>query len=276
MNYRLIAVIAGREFSDACRNRWVIMLAVMFGLLALGLSLLGVSGLGTLGISGFGRTAASLLNMVLLLVPLMGLLIGAVSIASEREQGSLLLLMAQPITAQEILIGKFAGACLALAVALGWGFGISALVIAKATGFEQLAAYLGLMGLALLLGMCHVALGLWVSAMARRVGAALGAALIIWLCVICLGDLGVMGTSIMLRLSPGELLWASLGNPGQVFRLAALQTLHGNLEQLGSSGSYASNLLGPWLIPALIGLLFAWIALPLAIALVLFRRRGAL
>lgn len=276
MDVTTIWTITRKELRDAQRNRWVTLLAAMFAVLSLALSALGLSSLGTIGITGFGRTAASLLNLVLLLVPLMGLLMGAVSVAAEREQGTLLTVMAQPVTPSEVLMGKFFGASMALVTAVSIGFGLSGLVIARGSGLSQFSAYLSLVALTLLLGIVHVGIGICLSVMTRRSATAIGLAVFVWLCVAFLSDLGVMGTSIVLKLTPAQLLWVSLGNPAQVFKLAAIHAVHGNLELLGSSGLYAVSVLGPWLLPVLASLLVLWILLPLAVAFQLFHRRGAL
>jgi Cu-processing system permease protein len=276
MDATTLFTMTQKEWRDAQRNRWVALLAAMFAVLSLALSALGLSGLGTIGITGFGRTAASLLNLVLLLVPLMGLLMGAVSVAAEREQGTLLTLMAQPVTPSEVLLGKFFGTSLALVSAIGLGFGFSGLVIIRGSGLSQFGVYLNLVGLTLLLGIVHVGIGICLSVMTRRSATAIGLAVFVWLFVAFLSDLGVMGTSIVLRLTPAQLLWVSLGNPVQLFKLAAIHALHGNLELLGSSGLYAASVLGHWLLPVLAVLLVLWVLLPLTVAFQIFHRRGAL
>ena len=276
MDATTIWTMTRKELRDAQRNRWVTLLAAMFAVLSLALSALGLSGLGTIGITGFGRTAASLLNLVLLLVPLMGLLMGAVSVSAEREQGTLVTVMAQPVTPSEVLLGKFLGASLALVAAIGLGFGLSGLVIVRGSGVSQLSVYLNLVGLTLLLGIVHVGIGICLSVMTRRSATAIGLAVFVWLFVAFLSDLGVMGTSIVLKLTPAQLLWVSLGNPAQVFKLAAIHALHGNLELLGASGLYAASVLGHWLLPVLTLLLVLWILFPLTVAFQLFHRRGAL
>ena len=276
MDITAVFAILRKELRDAQRNRWVALLAAMFVALSLALSCLGLSGLGTIGVTGFGRTAASLLNLVLIIVPLMGLLMGAVSVAGEREQGTLLTLLAQPVTPSEVLLGKFLGASITLVTALGIGFGFSGIVIARGSGMDQFGGYLGLVGLTLLLGLVHLGIGFCLSVMTRRSATAIGLAIFVWLCVAFLSDLGVMGTSIVLKLTPAQLLWFSLGNPAQVFKLAVIHTLHGNLELLGSSGFYAASALGHWLMPVFALLLVLWIAVPLGSAFRIFHRRGAL
>ncbi|MEK7873458.1 MAG: hypothetical protein AAB502_06340, partial [Chloroflexota bacterium] len=69
MDVSNVVVLARKEFRDALRNRWFLFYAAVFTILALGLSYLALSGAGMGGLAGFGRTSASLINLVLLIVP---------------------------------------------------------------------------------------------------------------------------------------------------------------------------------------------------------------
>src|SRR3989338_9236239 len=132
-----VFIIMEKEVRDSRRNRWFVLISLIFAGLSLSLSLFSFAGIGSFGISGFGRTTASLLNLVLLIVPLMGLLLGAMSIAGEREQGTLITLLAQPVTAGEIFTGKYLGSALALTSTILLGFGASAVVIARYAGTQE-------------------------------------------------------------------------------------------------------------------------------------------
>jgi Cu-processing system permease protein len=276
MNAQRIVILAEQELREAYRTRWFALIAAAFGGLVLVVSALGLAGLGRFGLTGFGRTAASLINLVVLMVPLMGLLMGALSVAPEREQGTLLTLMAQPVTPSEVLIAKFLGLSAALLGALLVGFGVSALVIAWGVGVKELLGYLTLVGLTALLALAHLAVGLGISVIARRQSTALGAALGAWLALAFLSDFGVMGTAMVLQLRPAQLLALALTNPAHVFKLAALHGMQGHLESLGAAGMYAASLLGPWLQPTMLALLAAWIVLPTWAAVWWFHRQGAL
>jgi Cu-processing system permease protein len=237
---------------------------------------LGLSAIGSYGMAGFGRTGASLINLILLIVPLMGLTLGAVSIAGERERGTLLYLLAQPVSTAEVLIGKYVGLGLALIAALSAGFGLSGLLISGRGGFVQSDLYLALWGLTILLALVSLALGILISALARKGASAMGMALFVWLLLVFLSDLGVMGTALVLRLSVGQLLGLALLNPLQGFKLLAILTVQGNLEILGPAGLYALRTFGEALVPLLLAPLLGWTAVALVLSLVLFRRRGAL
>lgn len=274
MNARPVCLLMEKELRDARRSRWFVLLSAVFAGLALALALLGTSGLGSVGGAGFGRTAASLLNLVVLVVPLMGLLMGALSVAPEREQGTLTAILAQPVLLGEVFLGKFLGLAAALLGTVLAGFGLAALVIARREGLPQVGAYLALVGYTFLLGLGFLSVGFLISALARRSSTAVGAALFAWLTAEFLSDLGLIGTAVALRLSPRSLLWLSLANPAQVFKLIVLQGIRRNLEALGPGGVYATEVLGGWLVPCLAAILVLWAALPLAASVLLLRNRG--
>ncbi|MCS7065182.1 MAG: ABC transporter permease subunit, partial [Fimbriimonadales bacterium] len=273
---RLINLLASKEVRDARRNRWFLMLMGIFVGLSLLLTLFGLAGVGQSGATGFGRTFASLLNLSLLIVPLMGLLLGALSIAAERDQQTLNTLLAQPLTPAVILLGKFFGAMLTLGAAVLIGFGSSGLIIYMAGADVPLTPFLGQLGLTLLLGWSCLAVGLLVSTLARRGATAVGVALLMWLLLVFISDLGIIGTAIALQLRASTLLWLTLLNPLQVFKIAVVQLMEGNLEALGSAGLYARDALGDAILSVLSSILVAWVATPFLLALGWFTRKGAI
>ncbi len=269
-----VFLITGKELQDARRSRWFVLLAVMFAGLALALALLGKSGLGTVGGAGFGRTTASLLKLEILIVPLMGLLMSAVSVAGEREHGTLLTLLAQPVLLEEVFLGKFLGLAAALVGTILGGFGLAALVIAHQGGMPQVGGYLVLVGYTSLFGLGYISLGFLISALTRRASSAVGVTLFVWLASVFLSDFGLIGTAVVLQLSPRTLLGLSLVNPPQVFKLVVLDGIQRNLESLGPGGLYATEVLGDWLPLALSGVLTLWAIVPFVASVLLLRNRG--
>ena len=273
---RTTAILCAKEMRDARRNRWFLLYAVAFSVLALALSYLSLAGAARTGFAGLGRTTASLINLVLLVVPLMGLTLGSASIAGERERGQLLYTLAQPLSVGEYLLGKFLGLTASTFVALLLGFGVAALAIGRRSGAAGAGSFAAFLGLTLLLAAAAVSLGLLLSALVERASVATGLALFVWFGFVFVGDLGVMGTALMLRLEARHLLFMTLVNPLQEFKLAAVLILRGGLESLGPAGLYATRTVGDGLLPLLVGLLVAWTVVPLVAALVVMRRRGAL
>lgn len=274
---RVVGVLLIKELRDAWRSRWFQLYTAAFTLLALALAWIGASGItGVGGLAGLSRTAASLVHLAVLIVPLMGLTLAAGTLAGERERGSLVYLLAQPVHRLEVVLGKFLGLSAAVLAALAIGFGLAALVIARRVGAEELGPFVAFLGLAALLALASVSLGLLISALAERSAVAVGGGLLAWLVLVFLGDLGLMGTSLVMKLDPRQLLAAALVNPLQEFSMGSLVALGGGLETLGPAGLYAQRTLGaglPWLLA---GFLFLWTILPLVGTYWTLERRGAL
>lgn len=263
MNMVTIWTLAQKELRDALRNRWFLLYTLAFGGLALAFSYMSLAGAGIAGFGGFGRTAASLINLVLLIAPLMALTVGAQSLAGEQERGTLSYLLAQPVGRVEVFLGKYLGLSLGLLASLALGFGISGLVMAfSGNGANDPGVYARLVVLAFLLSLTMLSVGLLISAFTRRASVAIGIGLFLWLVFVFLGDLGMMGTAIVLRLPVESLFWLSLSNPLQVFKMAAILDIHTTLDVLGPAGIYASQEFGDSLLAIFLVALVAWAVAP--------------
>jgi Cu-processing system permease protein len=272
-----IAVIAAKELQDAARNRWMVLYAAVFAIVSLAVASMGLSGIGGYGLAGFGRTAAGLVNLVLLIAPLMGLTMGALSIASERERGTLLYLQAQPVNGIEVLLGKYLGMALALFGALALGFGASGVLIAWRAGATQAFAYLTLAGLAYLLALASLSTGFLLSTLVRKGATAAGMALFAWLLLAFFGDLGLMSTAVVMKLDVQLLFALTLANPLQVFKTASILLIQGGLDVLGPAGVYALRTYSSMTLTALLlGVMALWILAPLATSYVALQRKGGL
>ena len=276
MDFENVLILIQKELRDALRNRWFLLYAVAFTVLSLSLAWFSVSGAGSYGVAGFGRTTAGLINLILLIVPLMGLTLGALSLAGEREKGTLIYLLAQPVSGGELLLGKFVGLALALTAALVIGFGLTGVLMALSNGGGDFMIYLTLLALSVLLGIASLSLGFLISAAVRRAATAVGLALFLWLALVYFGDLGLMGTAVVMQFDIRQLLGLALVNPLQVFKIAAVLDLRDNLEVLGPAGIYAFRTYGAALWPLLVALLLAWIVAPFALATQVFKKRGVL
>jgi Cu-processing system permease protein len=273
MEVRIVATIARKEIRDALRNRWLLLYTAAFAVLALALSWMSLAGSGSYGFAGFGRTAAGLVNLVLLVVPLMALTVGAGTVAADAERGTLGYLLSQPVDRGEVLAGKYLGLAVTLAAALGLGFGVSGIVIAGAGGGDA-RGYAALVGLALALALAMLSVGVMISVFSKRGSVATGVALFAWLALAFLSDLGLMGSTVAFRLHVSDLFALALLNPLQVFKMAVLGSVHATIDVLGPAGTYAMQSFGDRLGWVFAGALAAWVAAPLAVAGTVFARRG--
>ena len=270
---RIIWTIATREVRDAVRNRWLIAFAICYALLSAAISLLTRAAAGGVGAAGFGRTAAGLINLVMILVPLMSMTAAASSIAGERERGMLSFVLAQPVSLVEVLLGKFLGLSMSVCAAVALGFGVGAALI-SGTGGADAAAFIEMTGLTGMLAVAMVSVGTLVSAWCRRTSTATTAVLLTWLTLVFGCDLILMGSHLAVQMGAPTVFHLALVNPLQAFKSAALQPLGGSLDVLGPAAGWAVYVYGWWLRPILIAALAVWCVWPFTAAVVIMKRRG--
>lgn len=275
MRLATITTLSQREIADALRNRWFVAYAGAFVVLSVALALLVINSAGYGGVSGFGRTSAGLVNLVLFLAPLMGLTLGAQALVAEREQGTLGYLLAQPVSVLEVFLSKFIGLSIAISAAIVAGFALSTLTINALGGGSGMETFFALTGLTVLLALASLSLGYLISSVSRRTSTALGIAIVAWLALVLIGDLGLMGTAVIMKLSPGQLLGLTLVNPLEVYRVASIDLLQDSLELLGPSGLVAHKWFGGTIGLVLTGIMLLWIAVPLGIAYTATARQEA-
>lgn len=277
MDLKIIWILAKKEMGDALRNRWFVLYTLAFVGLSLAFSYLSLAGAGIVGFAGFGRTAASLINLVMLIVPLLALTIGAQSLAGELERNTLAYLLAQPISRVDLFVGKYLGLALSLLASLLLGFGISGVVMAlNGAGANDPGVYITLVALAFLLSLTMLSVGFLISALSRQAGVAVGIGLFLWLAFVFFGDLGLMGTAITLRVPIATLFGLSLTNPLQVFKTAAILNIQATLDILGPAGIYAMQEHGDQLALILLVVLALWVIAPMGLAYLRFATRGDL
>jgi Cu-processing system permease protein len=272
MDRTVVAAIAAKEARTGLRNRWFVLYTLIFSALIIGFAAVALNASELTGQAGFGRTSAGLLNLLLLMVPLIGLTIGAQVIVSDRQDRSLDYLLAQPLSALEVYIGKFLGAALSFVLLLLIGFGGAGVVMAAKGGAGGAGNFLLLVALTLLLGLAMLSVGFVVSSFSRETAAALGIALTIWLLLVIVGDLGIMGSSLILGLSPEALLSLTMINPLDVYKLVSVDLLHTSLDVLGPAGIYAVDRFGDNFSLMMLGLLALWIVVPLPVGYWFFKR----
>src|SRR5690554_8211659 len=103
---RNLMIVAGKEFRDGLRNRWVLAITLVFGLLAVGLAYFGAAASGQVGFTRVSTTIISLSSLAVFLIPLMSWILDSGSSVGEDEQGTLLLLLTDTMRRVDALAGN--------------------------------------------------------------------------------------------------------------------------------------------------------------------------
>jgi len=250
------------ELTDALRSRWSLMHGLFYLLVAEGLLLT----------SGWvDRTLLGLINVVLLLVPLVSLVFGAIHFYNQRD--FMKLMLTQPVRRSALFAGMYAGfvlplaATFALAVFLPftWHGGLTP---------EQGMKLLILIGLGVVLTAIFGALALAISIRFADRVRGIGVALLGWFFFSVMYDgLVLLLVSVFGHL-PVERAFAGvmLANPVDLARLILLVHFDA-AAMMGYTGAVITRFFGSGIGMALSVLaLFAWTCIPLILARRRFER----
>ncbi|MBK8973460.1 MAG: ABC transporter permease [Hahellaceae bacterium] len=271
-----IVNIARKELNDALRNRWLLAISLLFAVLAVGIAWFGAAASGQVGFSSIPATVASLASLATFLIPLISLLMAYDAIVGEDENGTLLLLLTYPVSRGQILLGKFLGQGLVLAVATLLGFGSAGLAIGLLVADVDMTLLTWALGRfmlsSILLGLVFLGFAYLLSSQVAEKSRAAGLALGLWFLFVLVFDLALLGVLVVSegKFNPELLPWLLLFNPTDVYRLINLSGFEASGSATGImtlGGDFAGS---GWI---LWGVFAVWVALPLLLAYVVFRRR---
>ncbi len=262
-------VCAQQEWILAVRSRQLLIFAIVFGALALAVASSGYVLTGGTGLQDFSRTAASLVELVLLVVPLAALVVGVSALTPDA--GASQLLYSQPVARRTILTGKLLGLFAALVTAQAMGFGASGLVLFSRTGASGVGSFVGVMGAGAALTAVFLALAAAVAggATSRGRARALAVSLVIWLVSVAMFDVAALGVSSWLPSGAAArvLMTAAIVNPVGAVRTGVMLALDGTAAFGAASLAFLRFTHGAsgaalWLA----GSVVLWMIVPFAVA----------
>lgn len=256
------ATIFASGLRDLTRNRWMVAYAAGFFVLAEALFWFGGTG---------SQVILSLLNIVLLVVPLVAMVFGAMYVYASREFMEMLL--AQPVARRDLFLGHFLGLTvpLASAAALGAGLPFALHGGAGAAPGAVGALLIAVIGLTLACAAIATVIALYTDDRLRGVGIALGA----WLLLTVLYDAGLLAIAASFDAWPLErpLIALMMANPVDLARGLVLTQLDAP-AMMGYTGALFERFFGS-LVGTVVAVsaLAAWVAVPFAVARRRFRHR---
>ena len=217
---------------------------------------------------GSPRAAASLLNLILLAVPLFGLLFSALSF--RDAQPFIYLMLSRGVSRNQVFIGKWLGLGISLSIGLVAGITTGSVLSRQSIGLVAL-----LVSLTVLLQWVFVSFALCLAVLVHRREMIPGLTLLIWFFLYVVYDLLMIGLGTYSNEYPIELpvFVLMVLNPLDLLRMVFL--VQTDLSQLmGFSAAFAVKTLGgTGGVFLAVGGLIAWVALPLLIALRRFKSK---
>ncbi|MCO1336388.1 ABC transporter permease [Microbulbifer sp. OS29] len=271
-----LLIVAGKEFRDGLRNRWVISICITFSVLAIGLAYFGAAAAGKVGFTSLSTTIVSLASLAVFIIPLIALMLSYDGIVGEDESGTLLLLMTYPLSRAQLLLGKMLGQGAIMAFSTLVGFGSSAVMIglfsASTSWGDLLVPYTVFILSAVLLGWIFIAIAYVISVSVSEKSKAAGIALIVWFIFVLVFDLGLLGLLVSTEGNVDSNLfpYMLLLNPTDIFRLVNITYF----ADQNLTGLMAIAQQTQFSLYGLLAALLVWLVLPASLAMYIFNRRG--
>lgn len=267
MNPKKFMAIAKKEFMDNVRNRWVLALSLIFLVLTIVMSYFGgASSGGGVEFQGYKDTVAGMSTIAAMLLPIIAVMLGYGAIISERENGSMGVVLGCPVSRADVVVGKFLGLGLVMLTTIFIGFGASGLAVGAIAGFDGALEYLLFMVLTFLFCMFFLGFAILMSSLANKRSTAIAGGLAVWfsgaiagtiligIWTATGGDMQALIGQAMAGEMPAFPDWFWVGeyfNSMDIFPIGASQ-LFGQTEYFGYTFEY------PWFVSA--PLIFAWFA----------------
>jgi len=250
--------VAAREIRIGFRNPWAYSFLALFAVFSLSLLLINAGN----AADGYSGATASMLSLILYLLPLMTLFLGSFSLTSEKEEGSWQLLSTYPLGTFSFVAGKYVGLAAVLTTIVAFGYGAMGVAsAATGSGFEW-RTYALFLAFSVGLVLLFLALAMIVGALARNRWQAMTVGVGLWFFL-------VVGWSTVMIAALGQLpyLWIkpslvalTFFNPAELVRLFVVVKLGGGSALGPEYYEWVGWIRGPAGTPAFLGVCAAWIA----------------
>lgn len=273
-------IVAKKELKDAIRSRTLIALSVAFVVLAVLITALFASvplfGAGV-GDDLAAEELISFFGPATMLIPVIAALLGYKAIVGERRSGSLALTLSLPHTRDDVVLGKFVGRSMVLAIPTVLGFAAGFVLVLALFDAYSVVGYLCFVGAVLLIGLAYLSLSICFSSMTTSTTLSAVGVLTLYLLFRFLWTPGLWILNTLTgRVRTGEWVLQFHGFPEWMYGLALFNP-H-NAYQLVLYGFVFTGEEGPWYMDQWyitewtgLAVLLLWIIVPLAVGVWRFR-----
>lgn len=251
------------SFFDLLRSKWILIYTLFF--LITGFVLLYFN-------ADLSRAVISLMNIVLIFIPLISCMLGTIHFYNSRE--FIELLLAQPVRREQVFLGNYLGVAFSLSLAYLVGLGIPFLAYG-ATRSPEVGSFIMMMAVGILLTFIFTALAYWISLAVTDRMKGFGMVIVLWLYMAVLYDGLFLLVTVVFQEYPLERPSIALTtlNPIDLSRVIIMLKLD-VAALLGYTGAVFKKFFGTTQgIFIAFGTMLLWIALPVLGIMLTSRRK---
>ncbi len=259
-------LIAYLDLKESLRAKWFVVYSLVFGGLIALFFIAGVTESQVMGFSGLSRLLLMYIQITIVILPIFILITTVRSISGDRDSHVLEYMLSFPISLKQYYWGKVIGRFITVFLPVFF-----AMVIAIIYGAFKGAAIpwnLFFLYTGLLFAMTSAFLGIafFISSFVKSSEVALGLSFFIWIFLLAFIDIALISLMMQERMSSGLIIFISLINPMEIFRVAAISLFDPQLTVMGPVAFYILDsmsqtvfVLVSILYPVTLGLVFAFL-----------------
>jgi len=259
-------LIAYLDLKESIRAKWFVIYSLVFGGLIALFFIAGVTESQVMGFSGLSRLLLMYIQITIVILPIFILITTVRSISGDRDSHVLEYMLSFPISLKQYYWGKVIGRFITVFLPIFF-----AMVIAIAYGSIKGAAipwniFFLYTGLLFSMSSAFLGIAFFISSFVKSSEVALGISFFIWIFLLAFIDIALISLMMQERMSSGLIIFISLINPMEIFRVAAISLFDPELTVMGPVAFYILDLMNQTVFvfvsivyPFLLGLLFAFL-----------------
>ncbi|MDD3343138.1 MAG: ABC transporter permease subunit [Sulfurospirillaceae bacterium] len=233
-----VMLIAYLDIKESIRAKWFLVYSFVFGGLIALFFIAGVTESQVMGFSGLSRLLLMYIQITIVILPIFILITTVRSISGDRDNHILEYMLSFPISLTQYYWGKIIGRFGTVFLPVFF-----AMVIALVVGFFKGAAipwsiFALYTGLLFSLSSAFLGIAFFISSIVKSSEVALGLSFFVWIFLLAFLDIALISLMMQHRVAEELIIFVSLLNPMEIFRVAAISLFDPELTVMGPVAFY--------------------------------------
>jgi ABC-2 type transport system permease protein len=259
-------LIAYLDLKESIRAKWFVVYSLVFGGLIALFFIAGVTESQVMGFSGLSRLLLMYIQITIVILPIFILITTVRSISGDRDSHVLEYMLSFPISLKQYYWGKVVGRFITVFLPVFFAMVIAILYGAIKGAEIPWNIFFLYTGLLFAMSSAFLGIAFFISSFVKSSEVALGLSFFIWIFLLAFIDIALISLMMQERMSSGLIIFISLINPMEIFRVAAISLFDPELTVMGPVAFYILDSMSQTMFvlvsigyPLILGLLFAFL-----------------